>query len=238
MSKHGDFILMPIDNILKEAVSAANAVGFTIKAYPLYDYIMQSIFIKMTGFQEQKLKCIVWELATDDYDYRYRKFSNKLGECSSYDDKNDIYKEMQEVITKYDSKFKIEEWLSDKNTILNFARERINIIFKDSYLMSCQLKSFVQSLDILDNLPPELLLEKHLFKDKSILKNIYTKYLYKARNRIAHNTLSYQQNLPTLKVLKDENYKYENYFLWFAILVLIDEVFLKLYKKYLEVARQ
>lgn len=229
---------MPIDNILKEAVSAANAVGFTIKAYPLYDYIMQSIFIKMTGFQEQKLKCIVWELATDDYDYRYRKFSNKLGECSSYDDKNDIYKEMQEVITKYDSKFKIEEWLSDKNTILNFARERINIIFKDSYLMSCQLKNFVQSLDILDNLPPELLLEKHLFKDKSILKNIYTKYLYKARNRIAHNTLSYQQNLPTLKVLKDENYKYENYFLWFAILVLIDEVFLKLYKKYLEVARQ
>ena len=230
MSKHGDFILMPIDNILKEAVSAANAVGFT-------DYIMQSIFIKMTGFQEQKLNCIVWELATDDYDYRYRKFSNKLGECSSYDDKNDIYKEMQEVITKYDSKFKIEEWLSDKNTILNFARERINIIFKDSYLMSCQLKSFVQSLDILDNLPPELLLEKHLFKDKSILKNIYTKYLYKARNRIAHNTLSYQQNLPTLKVLKGEDYKYENYFLWFAILVLIDEVFLRLYKKYLEVSQ-
>ena len=68
MSKHRDFILMPIDKILKEAIFATNAVGFTIKAYPLYDYIMQSIFIKMTGFQEQKLKCIVWELATDDYD--------------------------------------------------------------------------------------------------------------------------------------------------------------------------
>lgn len=52
MSKHRDFILMPIDKILKEAVSATNAVGFTIKAYPLYDYIMQSVFIKMTGFQE------------------------------------------------------------------------------------------------------------------------------------------------------------------------------------------
>ena len=244
MSKHRDFILMPIDNILKEAVFATNAVGFTIKAYPLYDYIMQSIFIKMTGFQEQKLKCIVWELATDDYDYRYRKLSNKLGECSSYDDKNNIYNEMIDIITKYNLDFKIEGFFSDKRTILNSARERINIIFKDSYLASCQLKSFVQSLYILDldildldNLPSELLLEKHLFKDKSILKNIYTKYLYKARNRIAHNTLSYQQNLPTLKVLKDENYKYENYFLWFAILVLIDEVFLRLYKEYLGVSR-
>jgi hypothetical protein len=40
---------------------------------------MQSIFIKMTGFQEQKLKCIVWELATDDYEYRYHKLTDKLG---------------------------------------------------------------------------------------------------------------------------------------------------------------
>lgn len=237
MSKHRDFILMPIDKILKEAVFATNAVGFTIKAYPLYDYIMQSIFIKMTGFQEQKLKCIVWELATDDYEYRYRKLSNKLGECSSYDDKNNIYKEMKEAIVKYNSEFEMEDFFSDKNAILNFARERINIIFKDSHLMSCQLKSFFQSLNILNSLPPKLLLEKHLFEDESILKNIYTKYLYIARNKIAHNTLSYQQNLPTLKVLKDENYKYENYFLWFAILVLIDEVFLRLYKKYLEVSR-
>ena len=237
MSKHRDFILMPIDKILKEVVSATNAVGFTIKAYPLYDYIMQSIFIKMTGFQEQKLKCIVWELATDDYDYRYRKLSNKLGECSSYDDKNNIYKEMIDIITKYSLEFKIEDFFSDKRTILNFARERISIIFKDSHLVSCQLKSFVQSLDILDKLPPELLFEKSLFKDKSILMNIYTKYLYIARNKIAHNTLSYQQNLPTLKVLKGEDYKYENYFLWFAILVLIDEVFLRLYKEYLKVSR-
>jgi len=33
----------------------------------------------MTGFQEQKLKCIVWELATDDYEYRYHKLTDKLG---------------------------------------------------------------------------------------------------------------------------------------------------------------
>ncbi|TNE74930.1 hypothetical protein EP331_00480, partial [bacterium] len=57
----------------------------------------------------------------------------------------------------------------------------------------------------------------------------------KHRNRVAHNTHSYQQNLPTLKTLVNENYIYENYFLWFAILVLIDNIFIELYKKYLTV---
>ncbi len=242
MSKHRDFILMPIDKILKEAVSATNAVGFTIKAYPLYNYIMQSIFIKMTGFQEQKLKCIVWELATDDYDYRYRKLSDKLGECSNYKDKNEIYKDMIKLIEEHKSKFKIECIFPNKRNFMNSIGGDIFTIFNDSHLANFKLKSFKQFLDIWNNLFSEnSLLTNNLFHSEQghvRLINIYQDHLYKARNRIAHNTLSYQQNLPTLKVLKDENYKYENYFLWFAILVLIDEVFLKLYKKYLGVARQ
>ena len=31
---------------------------------------MQSIFMKMTGAQEQKMKCICWEIATIDFDLR------------------------------------------------------------------------------------------------------------------------------------------------------------------------
>lgn len=240
MSKHRDFILMPIDKILKEAIFATNAVGFTIKAYPLYDYIMQSIFIKMTGFQEQKLKCIVWELATDDYDYRYRKLSNKLGECSSYKDKNEIYKDMIETIKECSSDFEIKGFL-DKKDFMDSIENNIVTIFNNSHLANFKLKSFKQFLDIWKKLFSEnSLLTDNLFQseEKHIrLINVYQDYLYKARNRIAHNTLSYQQNLPTLKVLKGEDYKYENYFLWFAILVLIDEVFLRLYKKYLEVSQ-
>ena len=240
MSKHRDFILMPIDKILKEAIFATNAVGFTIKAYPLYDYIMQSIFIKMIGFQEQKLKCIVWELATDDYDYRYRKLSNKLGECSSYKDKNEIYKDMIETIKECSSDFEIKGFL-DKKDFMDSIENNIVTIFNNSHLANFKLKSFKQFLDIWKKLFSEnSLLTDNLFQseEKHIrLINVYQDYLYKARNRIAHNTLSYQQNLPTLKVLKGEDYKYENYFLWFAILVLIDEVFLRLYKKYLEVSQ-
>ncbi len=241
MSKHRDFILMPIDKILKEAVSATNVVGFTIKAYPLYDYIMQSIFIKMTGFQEQKLKCIVWELATDDYEYRYRKLTDNLGECSSYDDKNKIYKEMIEIIKKYSSKFEIKDIFPNKKDFMDYIGNNIIAIFTDSHLVNFKLKSFKQFSGIWNNLfSKNSLLTDNLFISEQghvRLKDVYKDHLYKARNRIAHNTLSYQQNLPTLKVLKGEDYKYENYFLWFAILVLIDGVFLRLYKKYLEVSQ-
>lgn len=111
----------------------------------------------------------------------------------------------------------------------------------DGHLVNFKLKSFKQFSGIWNNLfSKNSLLTDNLFVSEQghvRLKDVYKDHLYKARNRIAHNTLSYQQNLSTLKVLKGEDYKYENYFLWFAILVLIDEVFLMLYKKYLEVSQ-
>ena len=84
MSKHEKFILMPMDNILKEAVLASSGIGTGIETYPLCDYIIQSIFLKMTGYQEQKMKCIAWEIATNDFEYRRKLLNNndKLGEYS------------------------------------------------------------------------------------------------------------------------------------------------------------
>ena len=67
------------------------------------------------------------------------------------------------------------------------------------------------------------------------LKKIYEEHLYISRNRCAHNTQSYQQNLPTLKRLSDDNFRYENFYIWFVVLVLIDNIFIELYKKYLSV---
>ena len=71
-----------------------------------------------------------------------------------------------------------------------------------------------------------------LFKENEI-KDEYS-VLYNERNRIAHNTLSYQQNLPDFNVLRDEAKYSRNYFVWFAILLLIDNIFIEIYKKYLE----
>jgi hypothetical protein len=96
MKTHNGFILKPISDILKEAVSASAGIGSGIETYPLCDYIMQSVFLKMTGFQEQKMKCICWELATNDYEYRRLLLANEenLGECSSLKAKNSIYKRL------------------------------------------------------------------------------------------------------------------------------------------------
>ena len=65
---------------------------------------------------------------------------------------------------------------------------------------------------------------KNLLGEK--LKNEYEE-LYNQRNKIAHNTLSYQQNLPDFNILKNEKEYSRNYFLWFAILLLIDNIFIR-----------
>lgn len=70
---------------------------------------------------------------------------------------------------------------------------------------------------------------KNLVGEK--IKNEYEE-LYNQRNRIAHNTLSYQQNLPDFNILKNEKEYSRNYFLWFAILLLIDNIFIEMYKLY------
>ena len=59
--------------------------------------------------------------------------------------------------------------------------------------------------------------------------------LYTHRNRCAHNTLSYQEHPLPFRILSKDNNRYENYFLRFAILILIDYIFTENYKKYLEV---
>ena len=65
--------------------------------------------------------------------------------------------------------------------------------------------------------------------------NLKIKYeeLYDNRNKLAHNTLSYQDNLPSLKALQNESDNSRNFFVWFFILVLIDKIFMDLFQKYM-----
>lgn len=240
MKNHNIFILKPITDILKDVVTASAGIGSGIETYPLCDYIMQSVFLKMTGFQEQKMKCICWELATNDYDYRRVLLSNedRLGECSSYPDKNNIYKRLVEQIRTYDSDFNASA--IEKKRIRRNTTSNIKNIFSNTNLSIWGHEEFIEFGNIWKDVKGTCFVNENtsLFTEITngvSLKYIYVNHLYKHRNRIAHNTYSYQQNLPTLKTLANENYKYENYFLWFAILVLIDEIFIELYTKYLKV---
>lgn len=66
------------------------------------------------------------------------------------------------------------------------------------------------------------------------LLNLHEIYglLYRHRNRCAHNSTSYQQNLPIFTMMSNLKYCYENYFIYFATLVLIDTIFINLFKRY------
>lgn len=96
MSKHYEFINEPIEDILKELVNVTSNLDKSINTYPLNDYLLKSTFLKMTGFQEQKFKCIAWELATEDFEFRRRFLSSMSNEYfSTYDSKNDLYKALK-----------------------------------------------------------------------------------------------------------------------------------------------
>jgi hypothetical protein len=230
---HKYFILSPITDILRDAVSASAGVGNGIQTFPLWDYVMQSVFIKMTGFQEQKMKCICWEIATYDYDYRYKFSQEKLGECSNYKDKQKIYQDLIIQIEKNGLKFDDINTKDNKKEILSKTKSEIKNIFSNTNLLIWGQKYFNNYESVVKDIKFEHFMNDKvsLFSDAK-LKKMYV-YLYDQRNRIAHNATSYQQNLPTLKTLIEDDYKYNNYFLYFAILILIDGIFIQLYKKYL-----
>lgn len=230
---HKDFILSPITDILRDAVSASAGVGNGIQTFPLWDYVMQSVFIKMTGFQEQKIKCISWEIATYDYEYRRDFIKTPLGECSTYKEKQKIYYDLIDQIEKYGLKFDDLKSLINKEEILSKTKSDIKNIFSHTNLFIWAQKYFMNYESIVNDINVGHFMNEKgsLFSEGKLIK-MY-KYLNDQRNRIAHNTTSYQQNLPTLKTLIEKDYKYNNYFLYFAILVLIDEIFIQLYDKYL-----
>lgn len=237
MSNHTEFILSPITDILRDVVNSSAGIGDGIETFPLCDYVMQSVFLKMTGSQEQKMKCVCWELATNDYEYRYEFTKDPLGECSAYKDKQVIYKDLIKQIKKRSPDFTIATGF-DRTGVLTNTTAAVKKGFLDTNLSIWAQNSFNEFGTIWEQIRDNDFAndDNNLFtgvSNRPSLKMIYEDHLYRHRNRIAHNTLSYQQNLPTLKTLVNENYKYENYFVHFSLLVLIDNIFIELFKKYL-----
>ena len=142
MGKHTSFILSSITDILNDTISASTGVGIGIEAFPLTEYVMQSTFLKMTGFHEQKMKCICWELATDDYEYRYEFTRKPMGEFSNYDDKKKVYQDLLIQIKKYGN-YNVANDINRHN-ILTAARTEIESIFRGTALLSWTQESFVE----------------------------------------------------------------------------------------------
>ena len=233
-NQHTKFIMTPISDTLNDSVRACLGLGYGIETHPLSEYVFQTTFLKMTGASEQKLKCICWEMATYDYEYRYKKLSSPLGECSSYDDKKKIFAELIEEIKKLDSSFNPATLFSEQNkqNILNGIRAEFNSALDGSVMTVWDNRSYANQLVITDssfavtNGGTCSLLNNDLI-------SYYKDTLYRHRNRCAHNLRSYQQNTPTLSVLAKSKSGNDNYFDLFFVLILIDNIFMTAYKEYL-----
>ncbi|WP_412493592.1 hypothetical protein [Vibrio cyclitrophicus] len=148
---HNKFILSPIKNILVDVTSACIGIGSGVETYPLCDYVMQSALLKMTGAQEQKMKCICWELATNDYEYRYQRFNLKpFGECSNYQEKKELYKDLVIQIEKH-SELKFKDNLIDNNQILRITNHSIIESFENTNLLTWAKKYHIEYESIWSN---------------------------------------------------------------------------------------
>lgn len=244
---HIPFILKPASEMVKEAVWSLNATNGGIEAYPLCGYLFHSLFLKLTGAQEQKLKCICWEMACRDYDYRYERMERKrYSECSDYTDKNTVYNDLLDEIRKYDETFDVEDALKD--TILADWRAITQQLFENSLMATCFRKCYDEYQTLIASVNRTWIMDgTQLFKGKAnlpavelnatcglALKELFERYVYRERNRCAHNTRSYQHNLPSLQNMMADDYKLQNYFLFMSIILLLDEIYVKLFEIYLE----
>lgn len=244
--QHKAFIETPLLNLVHDVVSDSNNISNGMEFYATSSYILHSLFLRMTGAQEQKFKCVCWDLATIDYDYRYSRYNKwELGECSRLKDKSAVFSDLVNAVKTYKPKYSVFGGSVDnKKKVLETTLSELKGILDGSNLANCFPEEYADFIDIYSNLHHNNLeAGNQLFcnadqitfenmKEEHVLAMAYT-LLYKHRNRSAHNTLSYQTNIPTFQELNNEYVqKYYNIFLFIAILVTIDKLLISVYKKY------
>lgn len=235
MSLRTDFIVTPIEEVFCQGIAVANGLKSSgIEAYPVLDYILSSLFLRMTGFSEQKLRSIHWMIATQDLDIRYEMIKGdqaKYGEYSALDKKKDFYKFMIEEYQKL--KGKPISWAdADKESIVDYTKNIFESTLQDSVFQLSYSTDVNNAIEFVKTWTKDDILCKGLLGQK--ISDLYPS-LYKCRNRSAHNTLSYQRDFLSLPELMSSQTTRSNYFVHFAILILLDTIFVKTYTKLAEV---
>jgi hypothetical protein len=243
-SIHSEFIETPLIEILKEGVQACRPLGVGIHTEPMKEYFLSSLFLRMTGAQEQKLKCICWELATHDYKFRYDYTSGVIsfGEMSRKADKQLLYKKLQESIERITGQMMKHSYLEKKS--IKGLRDEVALVFEKHPIFVAWLRP---ALELVHNddyfLPQSSKPNENNYGDHTVLLGgmpgkDYEKVIYGHRNRCAHNLTSYQRCFDSFDRLKDKDYPRQNYVYRFVILILIDEIFIELYQKYKELVER
>lgn len=252
-SIHSEFIETPLLRILEEGVQACRPLGSGIQSEPMKEYFLSSLFLRMTGAQEQKLKCICWEIATHDYGFRFdylRGFGDpkpKYGEFSSFAQKETVYNDLLRQVFLLNNGERPGRCICLQKYKIFYGRvcrEIGSLLSQDPlcYWLQKEILDFsndvvVKSYDNGPSSPSKLKLDVE-WKERTYsllqktLKSIYDPVVKDHRNRCAHNLTSVQNSLPCLDVLKGTTYARCNYVYRFLILVLIDEIFIELHKEY------
>lgn len=246
--EHRTYIKSHLLLLLKESVCTFNQLGKGMEFYAVSWQLLTSLFLQMTGAQEQKMKCVCWELATDDLRYRYKRYYNgwDLNQCSTLKDKSYVYEDLLAAIKKKEGSYKVFADSAEKIAFYNGVFQKVTAILDNtniSILYKKQYESFKRVFPNISekNITPS---DKVFFKKGDTTEpvekvkvdtELFAIYalLYQHRNRCAHNLMSNQLNLPHLDKLRNEKVqKYDNIFIFLATLILIDEIFIRLFEKY------
>lgn len=238
--KYTKFITTPIFKILENVANATKGIEDKIDTFPLCEYIMQTTFLKMTGSSEQKLKCILKVIAANDFDFLDAKFlNNRYGECSNIEAKKEVFKNLTNAILKLEPQNpNIMTLIYDNTTkayIKKKATDEIEELFDTSIISKWREKDFLFFKNNANSFFSDNLFCHSSNNNTLTLINgnlNYEQIVYEHRNNCAHNLDSNRAHLPDLSDLKELRYNYKNYFFRFALLVLLDEIFMKLYKEY------
>lgn len=257
---HEDFILTSASKVLQDALYAMGILSTDIKVWPSKEYLLQALLLKLTGFQEQKLKCIRWELATDDYAYRYKHFGStasvRFSEGSSLEDKKSVYQDMYTALAEMEGKSSCDNFITTlSQTAYDAARIELQRLKSSSIyqLIARQCNDFEVLLNTY--LQPACFCSgnsmlkgcsscaqdpnKHIPGAVHCLTTIETlmRKTWELRNRCAHNTTSYQSNIPALRALASRAYQYDNYVTSIILMLWTDAIFTGMFKHYIELAK-
>ena len=219
--KHKDFILTPLSSLIEQTLRPLDLYKGQICNYIMKEYVLQTLFMKLTGCMEQKAKCILWDIATHDFEYRrdFLRDNSKQGEYSKYDSKNYVYRTLVNHGGIIDDQ--------KKGELLTQLKD-----FKKDILVESILKVWLPR-ELRDLKIKELFAIKRWAGDsllESPLNDTIYESLYKHRNRCAHNVLSYHGNVMNPQKIKEVGDA--SYATWFTLLVLMDMIYMDLYEMF------
>lgn len=251
-----EFILAPLANIIEEAVAALKGIPNGMASFPVSEYFLQSLFLRLTGAQEQKCKCICWELATYDFEYRRRRFNSRemLGECSCGEEKRKVVLDVRDAVAKIAGE-DVANGCFDKVRIKHDATAVVDVFHRAIEKMGWDERGYVQYVSVflrrddycsfVDSGKGRFLFVKcdncavngkkdgkgHCALES--LNDIYDNCVTMHRNRCAHNTASRLKYASSLCELRKGRCVEDNYFVRFHLVLMVDMLMTALFKEWL-----